>query len=136
MNYARYGTPLVLLIVWQSLSSCGILPYYRLPSPLEILAGFTDLVLLGLPPGYLLHKHILYSLYRVGIGYLAAAGLAIPLGLLMGWSPKLRSVLNPPVEMLRPIPPLAWIPLSILWFGLGITSSAFIIFLEFSFRFS
>jgi len=71
----------------------------------------------------------LHSLYRVFLGYVFAAMLAIPLGIAMGWSEKLRMLLGPIIELLRPIPPLAWIPLSILWFGIGVKSAAFIIFL-------
>lgn len=55
--------------------------------------------------------------------------LAIPLGILMGWSGILRRLVTPFVEILRPIPPLAWIPIAILWLGIGIKSAAFIIFL-------
>jgi ABC-type nitrate/sulfonate/bicarbonate transport system permease component len=72
---------------------------------------------------------VLYSLYRVALGYAIAALLAIPLGLLMGWSPVLLRTTRPLFEVVRPIPPLAWIPIAILWFGIGIKSAAFIIFL-------
>jgi ABC-type nitrate/sulfonate/bicarbonate transport system permease component len=69
------------------------------------------------------------SLYRVAWGFLLAAAVAVPLGLAMGWSPRLRRLFSPVVELLRPVPPLAWIPISILWFGIGVRSAAFIIFL-------
>jgi len=72
---------------------------------------------------------MLYSLYRVALGYAIAALLAIPLGLSMGWSPVLLRTTRPLFEVVRPIPPLAWIPIAILWFGIGIKSAAFIIFL-------
>jgi NitT/TauT family transport system permease protein len=72
---------------------------------------------------------MLYSLYRVALGYVVASVLAIPLGLLMGWSARLLRLIRPLVEVVRPIPPLAWIPIAILWFGIGIKSAAFIIFL-------
>jgi ABC-type nitrate/sulfonate/bicarbonate transport system permease component len=72
---------------------------------------------------------MLYSLYRVGLGYGIAALLAIPLGLLMGWSPGFLRITRSVFEVVRPIPPLAWIPIAILWFGIGIKSAAFIIFL-------
>jgi len=72
---------------------------------------------------------MLYSLYRVALGYAVAALLGIPLGLLMGWSTGLLRMIRPLVELVRPIPPLAWIPIAILWFGIGIKSAAFIIFL-------
>jgi NitT/TauT family transport system permease protein len=60
---------------------------------------------------------------------LIASFLAIPMGIVMGWSSRIRMFLTPFVEILRPIPPLAWIPIAIVWFGIGIKSAAFIIFL-------
>jgi len=129
MKKERFFIPLLLILIWQGLSSIQIIPSYKLPSPIEILLGFKDLLFIGVPPGNLLHNHMLYSLYRVVLGYAIAALLAIPLGLLMGWSPGLLRMIRPLFELVRPIPPLAWIPIAILWFGIGIKSAAFIIFL-------
>ena len=125
----RYLLPIFLLLAWQGLSSLGIIPGYLLPSPARILSGLRDLLTVGMPPGHLLYGHVLYSLYRVALGFGAAALAGIPLGLIMGWSPRLRGLMNPVFEVLRPIPPLAWIPIAILWFGIGMKSAAFIIFL-------
>lgn len=122
--------PLLLLILaWQALSSLGGVPSYKLPSPLQVLAGLMDLIKVGLPPGHRLHMHILYSLHRVSLGYLFAAVTAIPMGLAMGWSRRFRNMIGPLLELFRPIPPLAWIPIAILWFGIGTKSAVFIIFL-------
>jgi ABC-type nitrate/sulfonate/bicarbonate transport system permease component len=129
MKVEKFLFPLILLLVWQGLCSSGVIPAYKLPSPVAILYGFWGLVWEGMPPGHLLHKHILYSLIRVGLGFGVAAVLAVPLGLLMGWSGKIRRFFRPVLEVIRPIPPLAWIPIAILWFGIGIPSAAFIIFL-------
>lgn len=129
MNWKRLLPPLVLILVWQGLSASGIIPAYKLPSPLEVAAGLVDLIRTGMPPGHLLHVHIYYSLQRVLWGYALALLAAIPLGLLMGWSHTIRGLIEPLVEMIRPIPPLAWIPIAILWFGIGSKSAAFIIFL-------
>jgi len=115
--------------MWQILSYLEIIPNFLLPSPLRILLGFKDLVIIGMPPGHLLHVHALYSLYRVAWGFAVAVLLAIPLGLLMGWSGRLRYLISPLFELVRPIPPLAWIPIAILWFGIGLKSAVFIIFL-------
>jgi NitT/TauT family transport system permease protein len=117
------------LVLWQVLSWAGIVPPHKIPSPLEVLSALGILVVDGLPPGYLLHRHMLESLMRVFCGFGIAAVLAIPLGILMGWSKTLRAVVTPYAEIVRPIPPLAWIPIAILWFGIGIKSAAFIIFL-------
>jgi len=129
MKKERYLLPLILILVWQGLSSVQVIPSYKLPSPVEIVFGFKDILIVGVPPGHLLHNHMLYSLYRVALGYAVAALMAIPLGLLMGWSPGLLRMIRPLFELVRPIPPLAWIPIAILWFGIGIKSAAFIIFL-------
>jgi len=93
------------------------------------MIGFRDLLVIGMPPGHLLHDHVRYSLYRVALGFGVACFVGIPLGVLMGWSSRLRFMITPILEIVRPIPPLAWIPIAILWFGIGIKSAAFIIFL-------
>jgi ABC-type nitrate/sulfonate/bicarbonate transport system permease component len=118
-----------LAVIWQALSSIGIVPTFLLPSPWMIIVGFNELLTVGMPPGRLLHNHAFLSLLRVFAGFLAALFLAVPLGLLMGWSPKIRRIIGPILEIIRPIPPLAWIPIAILWFGIGMKSAAFIIFL-------
>jgi len=129
MKKEHFLLPLLVILIWQGFSSLQVIPSYKLPSPVEIILGFKDLLIVGVPPGNLLHNHMLYSLYRVALGYAIAALLAIPLGLLMGWSPVLLRTTRPLFEVVRPIPPLAWIPIAILWFGIGIKSAAFIIFL-------
>jgi len=129
MNWKRLLPPVVLLLVWQGLSSSGVIPEYKLPSPLAVAAGLHDLIQTGMPPGHQLHVHIYYSMQRVLWGYALASLVAIPLGILMGWSRTIRNLIEPLVEMIRPVPPLAWIPLAILWFGIGTKSAAFIIFL-------
>lgn len=129
MNWKRLLPPVVLLLAWQGLSASGIIPAYKLPSPTHVAAGLIDLVQVGMPPGHRLHVHIIYSLQRVLWGYSLALLVGIPLGLSMGWSDKIRNLFEPLIEMIRPIPPLAWIPIAILWFGIGGKSAAFIIFL-------
>lgn len=129
MNCKRFIPLLSLLLLWQILAMLGIIPSYKLPAPSEVLLGLKELISFGMPPGRTLPSHILYSLYRVALGFALAAGIAVPLGIAVGWSFRLRQVMNPIIELIRPIPPLAWIPISILWFGIGIKSAAFIIFL-------
>jgi len=129
MKLTQFLLPIVLIICWQTASLFQIVPTYKFPSPLQIIYGLKDLIIIGMPPGHYLQHHILYSLYRVFWGYITAIILAIPLGILLGWSNRLRLLLQPILELIRPIPPLAWIPIAILWFGIGIKSAAFIIFL-------
>ena len=111
------------------LSFSGIIPGNRLPSPVNIILGFTELLTQGLPPGYTLAGHCIASLKRVLSGVAIAIVTALPLGIAMGYWTRARNYLTPFVEMIRPIPPLAWVPLAILWFGIGDRSSSFIIFL-------
>ena len=120
---------IILLLLWQLLSFFNIIPQHKIPSPFATVLALKTLTFKGLPTGYTLLKHIIESVYRVFWGFLIAASFSIPLGILMGWSKRLRDMLNPLLELLRPIPPLAWIPLAIFWFGIGIKSAAFIIFL-------
>ncbi len=122
--------PIILLIlIWQGLAALEWIPAYKLPSPVQVFRGLSELLVSGMPPGHLLHYHLLFSLYRVGLGFFIAAAVAIPLGLSLGWWEGLRRIVSPLLEIVRPIPPLAWIPIAILWFGIGIKSAAFIIFL-------
>lgn len=94
------------------------------PTPRQVVAGMVDLARTGV-----LAKHVIASLFRVTAGYLLAVGLAIPLGVLMGWFAGAHVALNPVIQILRPISPIAWIPLAILWFGVGDLSPIFLIFL-------
>ncbi len=129
MNWSRIIIPILLLAIWQCFSFIGVLPASKLPSPAEIAVGLESLITTGMPPGHPLHWHILSSLNRVLAGFFSAVVVALPMGLVMGWSRTIRQVLEPIIEFIRPIPPLAWIPIAILWFGIGVQSAAFIIFL-------
>jgi NitT/TauT family transport system permease protein len=94
------------------------------PTPIRVVEGIVELARQGT-----LLEHVYASLFRVTIGYLGGLALAIPLGSMMGWFPSWFRAVNPVVQVLRPISPIAWIPLSILWFGVGDASPTFLIFL-------
>ena len=94
------------------------------PSPLDVQKGMTELVRKGV-----LWSYIFDSLRRVGAGYSVAVILGIPIGLLLGWNPMAAQVVNPVIQMLRPISPIAWIPISIVWFGVGDGAAVYLIFL-------
>ena len=111
----------VLLIIWQIGANRSSV--HLLPGPLEVMGGIADLVQHGL-----LLKDVVASLFRVTWGFVLAAVAAIPLGLTIGWYSRAEMALNPLVQMFRPISPLAWIPLAILWFGVGDVSAIFLIF--------
>ena len=126
MNLAVRLRPIVfiaiLLVIWQIAISRH--PGYILPGPLGVVGGIVDLIRHGL-----LLKYVVASLFRVTWGFVLAAVLAIPLGLTIGWYSRLEMALNPIIQILRPISPLAWIPIAILWFGVGDLSAVFLIFL-------
>ena len=95
------------------------------PTPGQVVLGIVELIQQGL-----LLKHVLASLLRVTVGYLLAAALAIPFGIFLGWFSGVYVAFNPLIQLLRPISPIAWIPISILWFGIGDSSPIFLIFLS------
>lgn len=115
--------------LWEGLGAAGVIPENRLPSPTHVFAGLGELLSRGLPPGSGLLGHCVASLRRVFGGVGVALAIAIPLGLLAGRSTRVRTLLHPFIELVRPVPPLAWVPLAILWFGIGDLSAVFIIFL-------
>ena len=94
------------------------------PTPWQVVTGALELARDGT-----LWEHIGASLFRVGTGFLLAMVVAIPLGLWMGWVAGAYRTFNPIFQMLRPISPIAWIPLAILWFGVGDLSPIFLIFM-------
>lgn len=116
------------VVAWQLISVYGqrINPQLEvmMPPPTAVFSAAVDLLGRGV-----LFTHIFDSMYRVLLAVGAAAVLGVPLGLAMGWSARFRSVVDPLLEFIRPIPPLAWIPLSILWFGLGDAQIVYIIYL-------
>jgi NitT/TauT family transport system permease protein len=121
-----FVSPLALVAVlvavwWITVVQSGSIIF---PTPWDVVLATIELARLGT-----LWDHIASSLLRVGAGFLLAAALAIPLGLLMGWFKGVFATLNPIIQILRPISPIAWIPLAILWFGVGNLSPVFLIFL-------
>ena len=115
-------TALVFLTVWHfAVRWTGSKIF---PSPLDVEKGMAELAEKGL-----LLKYIGDSLRRVGAGFSLAMIFGIPLGLVLGWYPAASRVVNPVIQMLRPISPLAWIPIAIIWFGVGDTSAIYLIFL-------
>ncbi len=114
--------PVLVLVLWEATCRAGLVSPIMLPSPSAIVIKWVE----WLRSGELL-LDVLGSLGRVTGGFLLGAGLALPLGLFMGSSPRIYEYFNPIVQVLRPIPPIAWIPMSILWFGLGNPPAIFLI---------
>ena len=131
--------PALLILLWQALAMVGWINPHVLPSPIAVVTKWAEYAgpLAAYDPaagsrfawlfsGELLHD-TLGSMYRVVVGFAIGAGLALPLGLAMGSSRVMYAWLNPLMQVLRPIPPIAYIPLAILWFGLGNAPALFLI---------
>jgi NitT/TauT family transport system permease protein len=95
------------------------------PTPWQVVTGTVELIKDGT-----LFTHIGASLMRVGVGFSLAVLVAVPLGLWLGWVKGAFSTLNPLFQILRPISPIAWIPIAILWFGVGNASPIYLIFIS------
>jgi len=125
----RVGAAVAMLVLWQVVSAAG-LPRLApsaatlLPPPLGVLTAFIDLLRTGD-----IVRHVLASLERVIVAFAVSAVAGVALGVAIGWWRRFGDLVDPLVEFVRPIPPLAWIPLAIIWFGIGDTQNMFIIFL-------
>jgi NitT/TauT family transport system permease protein len=112
----------LLLLLWQlSVRWSGTRVF---PSPYDVEKGLAELL-----RHHVLWRDIVDSLRRVLIGFGAASLLGIPIGLFLGWYPAANQVVNPVFQILRPISPIAWIPVAIIFFGVGDRAAMFLIFL-------
>jgi taurine transport system permease protein len=122
------ATIATLLIAWAVLTMVtGTIGTGRFPSPLQVWQSAIQLMTVGYADATLL-EHALHSLELVLMGFVVAIAVGVPLGLLMGWSRYAEALINPVFLLIRPIPPLAWIPLAILWLGLGDAAKIMVIF--------
>jgi taurine transport system permease protein len=116
----------VLVLVWWAVTAAGLIKPLFLPSPAEVVTQFVTV----LTDGYMdatLSQHLVASLIRVFSALVASAAIAIPVGFAIGLSRVGRGILDPLLELLRPIPPLAYLPLVIIWFGIGEASKVLVI---------
>ena len=121
-------TVLVLASLWYiSTTLTGLINPVRFPRPDEVGSAFKFIATEGYGNGKL-HQHIWHSLQLVAMGFGVAVSVGVPLGLLMGYSRRAEALINPAFLLLRPIPPLAWIPLAIVWLGLGDAAKILVIF--------
>ncbi|HXZ09869.1 MAG TPA: taurine ABC transporter permease, partial [Paraburkholderia sp.] len=117
---------ITLLIVWQVAARFGWIDAMFLPPPTEIVRTTLDL----LQSGYQqipLWQHVLVSVARALTAFVASVVIGVPLGLAMGLSPLTSALLDPFIQFLRPLPKIALIPLTVVWFGIGETSKFFLI---------
>ncbi len=134
MNFFRFERVIytlssiaIALIFWHVVSY--ILSIAYIPSPIAVAIAFMRLSVEGDVFGYTLFHHSVASLIRIAIGLFFAVIIGIPLGIIIGLSERVSYFVSPIVEVIRPISPIAWIPFSIILFGIGLTSHAFIIWL-------
>lgn len=106
------------LAVWRS-------PATLIPGPWAVASGIAELARSGL-----LVRYVVASMFRVTWGYLLAVVVAVPFGIFLGLRRRAELAINPILQLLRPISALAWIPIAILWFGVGDLSAIFLIFLS------
>src|SRR5439155_19891182 len=112
------------LTAWELLASAGLINAVLLPSPTTLFWAAGDLLRSGT-----LLRHVSASIDRVLVGFALATVVGLTLGVVLGWFRTLSDFVKPLVEALRPIPPIAWSPLSILWFGVGNAPSYFLVFI-------
>lgn len=118
-----------LLALWWLVARLGLISPLFLPPPAQVLQ---QLVTLAGPQGFMdatLWQHLAASLQRILIALAAATLCGVTVGLAMGLSPTLRGMLDPLIELYRPVPPLAYLPLMVIWFGIGETSKVLLIYL-------
>ncbi|MBF4177961.1 taurine ABC transporter permease TauC [Lelliottia nimipressuralis] len=123
------GTLLVLLAIWWAVAAQQWVSPLFLPPPGQVL---TKLVSIAGSQGFMdatLWQHLAASLGRILVALLAAVIIGIPVGIAMGLSPTVRGILDPLIELYRPVPPLAYLPLMVIWFGIGETSKILLIYL-------
>lgn len=114
----------LILGIWQIIVSLGLYDPSLLPSPLAVWKGIQSMI----SDGTLL-EHLQVSLLRFLAGYISASVVAIVLGLILGLTPWLWGIVDPIVQVIRPVSPIAWSPFIVLWFGIGNAPAIVIIFL-------
>jgi len=123
VQLARLASVPLLLAVWQGVCALGLVNPVLFPSPMQVLAALWEYVSRG--DGW---ADLWASLGRVAIGYAAGALAGLVIGLYTGTRPVIAGLLSPALQLLRPIPPIAFVPVVIVWFGLGEGGKWFLIF--------
>lgn len=118
----------IVLIAWQAVVLARLAPEAILPGPSAVLRAGVDEATSGR-----LFEHLAATLGRLAVGFAVGAAVGTVLGLACGAMTRVRGILMPVVEVLRPIPPLAWVPITLLWFGIGESSKVFLVALTSAF---
>lgn len=122
--------PVVFLLLWIFVTASNRIPEYILPAPLNLLRSGYDFIFgsLGLSPyAGTFWQHALASSKRVLSGFLLAASLGVPAGLAAGSNRWFEKMLDPTVQAIRSIPGIGWLPLAMVWFGIGMRTAVFLI---------
>jgi taurine transport system permease protein len=118
-TWVGLATLAMLVGLWFGLTTwSGAVSSGRFPSPADFWSALVQILTRGYAGGELF-THATHSVILVVVGFCVATATGVPLGLWMGWSRRAEAIINPVFLLIRPIPPLAWIPLAILWLGLG-----------------
>jgi NitT/TauT family transport system permease protein/taurine transport system permease protein len=117
---------IVAVLLWQAISMAGVFPAFALPSPVAVWQAFVDILRNGYG-GQSLIGDILISCFRIMIGFVGAVAIGVPIGLLMSRSKIFFDIIDPLLQFIRPVPPLAYIPLLVVWFGIGELPKAILI---------
>ncbi len=119
---------MLFFIIWETLVLTGMVDSKKLVDVLEVFRLFITKLTDTKPDGSVLLVHVWSSLEVALIGFLLAIAIGIPLGWLMGWYKGIDAFMRPIFEIIRPIPPVSWIPLTIVWLGIGLPAKSFIVF--------
>ncbi len=126
-SYWLTGAVLVIsVLIWQAVSMAGVFPPFALPSPVAVWQAFVDIFRNGYG-GQSLVGDILISCFRILIGFVGAIAIGVPVGLLMSRNRIIFDLIDPLLQFIRPVPPLAYIPLLVVWFGIGELPKAILI---------
>jgi taurine transport system permease protein len=123
------ATLLVVLAIWWGVTALNLISPLFLPAPQQVLH---QLITIASPQGFMdatLWQHLAASLGRILVALLAAVIIGVPVGIAMGLNDTVRGILDPLIEIYRPVPPLAYLPLMVIWFGIGETSKILLIYL-------
>ena len=124
-----YISIIIFFAFWEGVVRTGIIPNTLLASPSQVFAAFIDKLSNPNPDGAIMATHAWTSIQEAFIGYVLSLVVGIPLGLAMGWFNVVEGLFRPIFELIRPIPPIAWIPLTVFWFGIGLAGKVFIIWI-------
>ena len=123
------ATIMAAFVLWYLLTvTTGLVSPARFPTPNEVWGALKQITFQGYADAKL-WRHVVQSSALVLMGFVTAVSVGVVLGLAMGWSRRAEALLNPVFLLLRPIPPLAWIPLAIVWLGLGNAAKVLVIFM-------